>query len=205
MNTDYNNNTSNGANPVPDSPELAPRGHRLVAVLIDQAIMYVLLAPVIYLFFSKIVSWVIAESIEFAEKGGKNQAGFEAYLEEEMYKRIIDLYNEPLVWFSIFAVLIFLITQVVLRTLHGQTLGKKIMGLRIVNAATFEKVAFARIILLRTFCPYIIPVIFGYLPFLGPLLNLGMSLTNVLFIFREDRRCIHDLIAGTTVIKVRKD
>ena len=34
------------------------------------------------------------------------------------------------------------------------------------------------------------------IPVLGPL----FSLVNVCFIFREDRRCIHDLIAGTQVV-----
>jgi uncharacterized RDD family membrane protein YckC len=39
----------------------------------------------------------------------------------------------------------------------------------------------------------LIPVIGGFLP-----------LVDVLFIFRHDRRCIHDLLAGTNVVKVRK-
>jgi uncharacterized RDD family membrane protein YckC len=39
----------------------------------------------------------------------------------------------------------------------------------------------------------------GVLPFVGPLL----SIVNVLLIFRDDRRCGHDLIAGTRVVKLR--
>ena len=35
------------------------------------------------------------------------------------------------------------------------------------------------------------------IPFLGPL----FSLVNVCFIFRDDRRCIHDLMADTVVVK----
>ena len=37
----------------------------------------------------------------------------------------------------------------------------------------------------------------GALPAVGPLLGFA----NVLFIFRGDRRCVHDLIAGTRVVK----
>jgi uncharacterized RDD family membrane protein YckC len=35
--------------------------------------------------------------------------------------------------------------------------------------------------------------ILGFIPF--------YSLVDVLFIFRDDRRCIHDLIAGTKVVE----
>jgi uncharacterized RDD family membrane protein YckC len=35
-----------------------------------------------------------------------------------------------------------------------------------------------------------------------PLLGGLFSLVNVCFIFRDDRRCIHDLIADTIVVKV---
>jgi hypothetical protein len=34
-----------------------------------------------------------------------------------------------------------------------------------------------------------------------PVLGMFASLVDVLFIFRDDRRCVHDLIAGTQVTK----
>lgn len=37
----------------------------------------------------------------------------------------------------------------------------------------------------------------GSIPFLAAL----PSLIDVLFIFRKDRRCVHDLIAGTQVMR----
>ena len=37
----------------------------------------------------------------------------------------------------------------------------------------------------------------GNIPFIGPLLGI----VNVLLIFRADRRCGHDLIAGTRVVR----
>ena len=43
-----------------------------------------------------------------------------------------------------------------------------------------------------------------YLPFwvVGQVWVIGpiLSLANPLFIFREDRRCLHDLLAGTKVV-----
>jgi uncharacterized RDD family membrane protein YckC len=38
------------------------------------------------------------------------------------------------------------------------------------------------------------------IPVVGPLLTL----IDILFIFRSDRRCVHDLIADTQVLEERK-
>ena len=46
----------------------------------------------------------------------------------------------------------------------------------------------------------------GFLPgLIGaiPLVGTVFSLVNICFIFREDRRCIHDLMAGTHVVEAR--
>jgi hypothetical protein len=50
-------------------------------------------------------------------------------------------------------------------------------------------------VILRGFIPGLI----GAIPYIGPL----FSLVNVLFIFREDYRCVHDHIAGTIVVQAR--
>ena len=77
---------------------------------------------------------------------------------------------------------------------NGQTLGKKLAGIRI---ATLDGGVpdFGRLIALR-YLPISIAV---NIPRMGPYL----SILDVLFIFRADRRCIHDLIAGTKVVVVR--
>lgn len=75
---------------------------------------------------------------------------------------------------------------------YGQTIGKRIMGIAIVNSAN-KVPGYNRIIGLR------------YLPFylLGQIPGLStLALVDVLFIFREDRRCLHDMMAGTRVIDV---
>ena len=36
-----------------------------------------------------------------------------------------------------------------------------------------------------------------------PLLGIRIELVDVLFIFRNDRRCLHDLLADTRVVRVR--
>jgi uncharacterized RDD family membrane protein YckC len=73
----------------------------------------------------------------------------------------------------------------------GQTLGKKWVGIRVVRLDG-RPVDFYSAVLLRA----IVPALLGSVPFVGTL----FSLADPLFIFREDRRCLHDLIATTKVV-----
>ncbi len=81
------------------------------------------------------------------------------------------------------------IVQAVFLTRDGQTLGKKALGIRIVLQDTGKNGGFVTNVLLRTL--------------LNGLLNAVplYALLDALFIFRDDRRCIHDLIASTVVVK----
>lgn len=76
---------------------------------------------------------------------------------------------------------------------NGQTMGKKFMNLKIVeiNNKPLEIQASYG---LRYFVPALLPLIpvFGYV----------LSLVDFLLIFAGDRRCIHDHLAGTKVVKV---
>lgn len=76
---------------------------------------------------------------------------------------------------------------------YGQSLGKKMLGIRIVKVSDESIPGFGKIVLLRTF----VPALLTGIPYVGPLLFL----VDVLLIFRDDRRCVHDLIAETKVIK----
>ena len=73
----------------------------------------------------------------------------------------------------------------------GQTVGKSLLGIRIVSTSD-QPVPLAQL-LLRRYLPIsvvaIIPVVGGIL-----------TVIDVLFIFRDDKRCIHDLIADTKVV-----
>jgi uncharacterized RDD family membrane protein YckC len=73
----------------------------------------------------------------------------------------------------------------------GQTWGKRLLKLRIVNLEG-RKPSFSRLVLLR----YGVTRAIAMVPVLGGL----YALVDDLFIFRDDRRCIHDLIAGTRVV-----
>ena len=96
---------------------------------------------------------------------------------------------EPLRLLCLIASLALLAIQLVMVTNRGQTLGKKIVGIRIVLKDTQENGGFIVNVLKRGFLNGLLSLIPGYF------------LVDSLFIFRGDRRCLHDMIAGTVVIQ----
>ena len=74
----------------------------------------------------------------------------------------------------------------------GQTIGKRAMKLRIVDAADGSNPGIGRAFWTR----YVANGMISGIPYLGSL----YSLVDVLFIFREDRRCVHDHLAQTIVV-----
>jgi uncharacterized RDD family membrane protein YckC len=102
----------------------------------------------------------------------------------------------PIIMFGSLGLLVLAIVVVQLYLLckDGQTIGKKCLGIRIVKVETGENGGFKTNALMRC----ILPGLIGGIPSVGPI----FSLVDVLFIFRADQRCIHDLMAGTRVIKV---
>jgi len=90
-------------------------------------------------------------------------------------------------------VAVFLVVNGYLLVDRGQTVAKAMLGLRIVRPDG-AKVSAGRILGLRYGVTYCINLV----PFLGALYNL----LDCLLIFRESRRCLHDNIADTIVIRV---
>ncbi len=74
----------------------------------------------------------------------------------------------------------------------GQTIGKRWAGTRIVGLND-ELPGFGAGVVLRLWIPSMISAV----PYLGGL----FSLLDILFIFGDDRRCLHDRIAGTKVVR----
>lgn len=82
---------------------------------------------------------------------------------------------------------------------RGQTLGKKLCGIGIVaidqGHVTSAKPSFWKLILIRAlFFPRLFVAIIPWC--------VIVPLIDLVFIFRGDRRCLHDLISGTVVIDV---
>jgi len=90
---------------------------------------------------------------------------------------------------------IFLIINGYFLSKHGQTIGKKFIGTRIVSRINYRVLPLKKIFILR-FLPILLVI---QIPIIGILL----SFVDVLFIFKKDKCCIHDLIAGTIVVKIK--
>ena len=148
----------------PSGPELAGRGRRLGAYLIDLIIAGIVLGVLAVL--------NLGISLEDLARDPMTQqmstAGGIAYL------------------------VIFMVINGYLLVTKGQTLGKLVLGIRIVDAGSNGAATAVKILGLR----YVLVMLVGAIPIIGGLLGL----IDFLFIFREDRRCVHDLIAGTKVV-----
>ncbi len=86
------------------------------------------------------------------------------------------------------------IVQGILIARRSQSIGKLLFGLRIVRIGNLQPSGFMRGYLLRGAVPWFIEQI--------PLLGGLFWMVDVGFIFSAERRCLHDLIAGTKVVKV---
>jgi len=148
----------------PSGPDLAGRGRRLGAYLIDLIIAGIVLVILAVL--------NIGISFEDVARDPMTQqmstAGGIAYL------------------------VIFMVINGYLLVTKGQTLGKLALDIRIVDAASNGAATAVKILGLR----YVLVMLVGAIPIIGGLLGT----IDFLFIFREDRRCVHDLIAGTKVV-----
>jgi len=86
-----------------------------------------------------------------------------------------------------------LVYQIRLLAREGQSWGKKQMNIRIVRYDTGEIPGLGRLVGLR----YFVNMLPEFIPFLGTIYRL----VDFLLIFGEERRCLHDLIAGTKVVE----
>ena len=102
--------------------------------------------------------------------------------------------------FTLGIVLILIILQFIIQgyliTTRGQSIGKIAMSLRIVNSIDGTNPGFIKAFLVR----FILSQIITSIPYLGVIYFFA----DPLFIFRSDRRCIHDLMANTIVVESKK-
>jgi len=141
--------------------ELATRTTRVLAHLVDVIIFWV---PV---FFALLIGFILTQS------GVNNETG------------TISAWTGVIILFLIIAILV---TDLVLLALNGQTIGKKLLSIKIVNVPDGNTAGLGTIFWLRFMVGQVI-------------LALLLPIDIILFLFRGDRRSLHDLIAGTTVIE----
>ena len=157
-------------------PTLSPRGNsestQVLASLVDRFIGafldgLILVVPILVCFFVMIVV------------RGNPEETFELTIGERVLFILLS-------WTFFLAINGYLLYK------HGQTVGKKIAGTRIVAVTDGQLLPFSKVFGLR----YLIIGMIAHIPIIGS----WFYLIDILFIFRKDRRCIHDLFAGTKVV-----
>jgi uncharacterized RDD family membrane protein YckC len=94
---------------------------------------------------------------------------------------------------ALFAMAVLWIYQWVLVSTTGQTLGKRWAGIRIVKVDG-SPVSFVSAVLVRSWAFTLIT----WVPWIGGLIGLA----DVVCIIGDERRCLHDYLAGTIVVAV---
>ena len=146
--------------------DLASRGARLGAALIDGVLSLVVTLPI--MFATGYMAKVAAGETPIMQMIVLQILAFGAYLAMHGY----------------------------LLSKYGQSIGKKLVGIKIVDHQTEALLPLSQIVAKR-----LAPV---WVATLVPVIGNILILVDSLSIFRGDRRCIHDLIAGTKVVNAPK-
>ncbi len=144
------------------STELASRLLRLGAALIDGCIGIAISLPVMI---------------------------FTGYVERAMRQQVGAV---EIVLYSLGGLGAYLLLHGYLLATQGQSIGKMVLGIRIVDYNTGQILPLAKLLGLR-----LLPVVIvSMIPCVG-----ALSIVDVLFIFGSEKRCVHDLIANTKVVR----
>lgn len=159
----------------PVASEPADRGTRLAAAFIDNVVAFIACLPGFLALGASVLRAVLS-----------GQAGAVEQLPAGQVMLGVGL--------LVVAGLGLLVVQGWMLITRGQTIGKRLLNIRIVRFADHANPGFVRVVLLRA----VVPALLGAVPGVGVL----FTLVDIGFIFRDDRRCLHDLLAETKVVKV---
>jgi len=165
---------------------LATRLRRLAAVLLDGLIYLLAFTPLLFAAFQGGLFAAMQASEEAAD-GVVEGADAAASLQS------MEIFSPLLLGIMGLLMLGIVIANLVLLYRNGQTIGKRLLSIKIVRTDG-ERCGLLRIFFLRW-----LPVgLLGAIPLVGPLI----SLADALLIFQQSRKCLHDLFADTIVIEV---
>jgi uncharacterized RDD family membrane protein YckC len=147
-----------------DETELAGRGTRFGAAILDSLIGGIAIAPMF-----------IGANFQAMQTGDYMNA-FSG----------VGIGIAVIAWLILIGITIHLVHK------NGQTVGKKILGIKVVRS-DFSRASLARIFWLRN----IVNAIPSMIPFVGNFYGI----VDHVFIFGERRQCVHDKLADTIVVK----
>ena len=151
-----------------DGPVLAGRGQRLVAAILDGILISLIIWP---------LTLALGGSL-FMGMDPNTPPNFSSIMTK-------------MIWAMLPGYIVAAVVQGASLHYFGGTLGKKLMGLRIVRTDG-SRAGFVRLFFGRG-AAAVVP---GFIPLLGGL----YALIDMLLIFRDSRQCLHDQIADTIVV-----
>lgn len=164
--------------------ELATIGNRIVAKLIDFALMVLASLP---LFLALYHSPNFAKLKQWAEAGQTSLTSAQQMELLSVVPTHILLLTNLLVWGLLFA-------QMMLLMRRGQTLGKMVMGIRVLDKQSNAIPNFFNLIVMRS----VLTSIVYSLSFFGV---AAMAIDFVMMLTNKDRQSLHDKIAKTYVVR----
>lgn len=94
----------------------------------------------------------------------------------------------------VLALLIVFLVQLYLALVRSQSIGKYFVKTQILDFETKVPAGLVKTVILRLFVCSAIQLI--------PIVGYIFLLVDFIFLFRADRRCVHDMIAGTEVVDI---
>ncbi len=166
-----------------DEMELASPGVRLGARITDFFIRSIICFILIVLVMT------IALPLDFGE-----DMFIDVISGENLWVMVVGVLNPISLLVMVCEQISFVILNGYLLATSGQTVGKKLLGIKTIDRDTHEVVPFAKIYSLR-YLVWVIPRLM-FLP-----LDWLIQLFNVIFIFSDENRTLHDRVANTIVVK----
>jgi uncharacterized RDD family membrane protein YckC len=173
---------------VTEPGSLAERGTRLLAATVDELIVLGISLPML---FQAVPA--LAAALSVAISGGTSPGGIDPQSLLDTGALIHAMLWGPGTVVTLVATLIWCVITAWLVATNGQSIGKRLMGIKVVRTDG-SRASFARIFLLRN----VVNGLPNFLPFLGWLYQLVI---DPVFIFQDSRRCLHDMIADTIVVR----
>lgn len=179
--------------------DLASPWRRLSAVLINSLLMLLAYLPLVGVMFDAMAA--------LPEGDGQST---------EMLGQVMAQAGGSMAWLGVLgALLILLVVQVYMMSKHGQSVGKKAVGIRVLRT-NGDNPGFFGTVFMREILPSLVIVgvsllasVFGGLAaydMVSGLLQLAFVLSVAVMVFlpKIDRRTVPDLIAGTVVVRLPK-
>jgi uncharacterized RDD family membrane protein YckC len=168
---------------------LAERGTRLLAATIDELILLAISLPMIIGAMPAMVALIAGEADLESPRSMESLRAMESLDTMSVLRPMLGGTGTTI---TILALIAWCIITAWLIATNGQSIGKRLVGIKIVRTDG-SRASFARIFLLRN--------VVNSLPLLLPYVGLLYLLIDPLLIYQESRQCLHDKIADTIVVR----